>query len=81
MSGGGLGCPDHSRGVARHTIKGRYLFALDARLSADEACAGVGYSSESAIPVWPVGRTVARSAPLGPVRGLGPGRARELPIG
>jgi hypothetical protein len=67
VSGGGLGCPDHSRAVARRAIKGWYLFALDARSPADEACAGVGYSSESAVPVWPVGRTVARSAPLGPV--------------
>jgi hypothetical protein len=69
VSGGGLGCPDHSRAVARRPIKRWYLFALDARMPADEVCAGVGYSSESALPVWPVGRTVARSAPLGPVTG------------
>jgi hypothetical protein len=67
VSGGALGCPDHSRAVARQAIKGWYLFALDARSPADEACAGVGYGSESDIPLWHVGRTVARSAPLGPV--------------
>jgi hypothetical protein len=67
VSGGQLGCPDHSRAVIRSLITGWYVFALDARLPADEACAGVGYGSESAIPVWPIGRTVARSAPRGPV--------------
>ena len=69
VSGGGLGCPDHSRAVARRAIKGWYLFALDARSPADEVCAGVAYGSESDIPLWHVGRTVARSAPLGPVGG------------
>ena len=67
VSGGQLGCPDHSRAVIRNSLKGLYLFALDARSPADEACAGVGYGSESAIPVWPVGQTVARSAPRGPL--------------
>jgi hypothetical protein len=67
VSGGQLGCPDHSRAVIRRTMTGWYVFALDARSPADEACAGVAYGSESAIPVWPIGRTVVRSAPLGPV--------------
>jgi hypothetical protein len=68
VSGGQLGCPEHTPAVLRSSIKGWYVFALDARLPADQACAGVGYSSESAIPVWPIGQTVARSAPRGPVR-------------
>jgi hypothetical protein len=67
VSGGQRGCPDRSRASIRSSIKGWYVFALDARSPKDEACAGVGYSSESAIPVWPVGRTIARSAPSGPV--------------
>lgn len=67
VSGGQLGCPDHSRAVMPSSVKLRYLFALDARSPADEACAGVGYGSESALPVWPTSRTVVRSAPRGPV--------------
>jgi hypothetical protein len=67
VSGGQLGCPDHSRAVLGSSIKGWYVFALDARSPADQACAGVGYSSESAIPVWPIGQTVVRSPPRGPV--------------
>jgi hypothetical protein len=67
VSGGQLGCRDHSSGVVSRSIEGRYLFALDARSPADEACAGVGYGSQSEIPVWPITRTVVRSAPRGPV--------------
>jgi hypothetical protein len=67
VSGGALGCPDETRAVIRRAIKGWYLFALDARSPAEEVCSGVAYGSESAVPVWPTGRTVARSAPLGPV--------------
>jgi hypothetical protein len=69
VSGGELGCPDHSRAVIQRSIEGWYLFALDVRTPADSACSGVGYGAESAIPVWPVGHTVARSAPRGPVIG------------
>jgi hypothetical protein len=67
VSGGALGCPDDTHAVIHRAIKGWYLFALDARSPAEEVCAGVAYGSESGIPVWSVGRTVARSAPLGPV--------------
>lgn len=67
VSGGQLGCPDHSRAILPKSVDAWYLFALDARSPADGVCAGVGYSTESVIPVWPLGRTVVRSAPLGPV--------------
>lgn len=69
VSGGQLGCPDHSHAAITTSLTGWYLFALDARSPADEDCAGVAWGSESAIPVWPKGRTVARSAAYGPVAG------------
>jgi hypothetical protein len=70
LSGGQYGCPVRSsRTVIGSRFRGWYLVALDARTAHDGACAGVGFSSPEAIPVWPRHRIVGRSAPVGPVAG------------
>jgi hypothetical protein len=48
---------------------GWYLFAFDEHYPPDTAWALPGYSSPFAIPPLKVGATVARSAPVGPIRG------------
>lgn len=70
LGGGELGCPDHSsRPRLRGWFTGWYLFALDARLPKDEACAGTGYSTNADLPLWPVGETVVRSPALFKITG------------
>jgi hypothetical protein len=70
LGGGELGCPDNtSRPRLRGWFTGWYLFALDARLSEDEICAGTGYSTNADLPLWPVGETVVRSAALARING------------
>jgi hypothetical protein len=66
LGGGELGCPDaSSHPRLGDWFAGWYLFALDARLARDNACAGTGYASNASLPLWPLGPTVVRSAALG----------------
>jgi|SRR5579884_2009666 len=70
LSGGQAFCPPAAaRARIPARFRGWYVFALDARSAHDEVCAGIGYGSPEAVPAWPVGETVARSAPVGPIRG------------
>jgi hypothetical protein len=57
-------------------LTGQYLFAFDERYAADTAIATVGYGPIA--PPVPVGATVARSQPLGPVTGPPAPSARIL---
>lgn len=62
LGGGELGCPDSSSSPRIGAwYSGWYLFALDARTPADEACAGTAYGSNADLPLWPVGPTISRS--------------------
>ena len=58
----------HRRALLRNRHVGWYLFAIDQRFARDTVFAGVGYGRASDIPPLEPGRTVARSAPVGPVR-------------
>ena len=70
LAGGELGCPDaSSRRRLGGWFTGAYVFALDARQPRDVVCAGTGYSSNADLPLWPLGRTVVRSAALGRIAG------------
>jgi hypothetical protein len=75
LGGGEYGCPD---GSSRARLGGRftswYLFALDARMPRDGACAGTGYSSNIDLPLWKLGPTVVRSRALGRIDGRPPRR-------
>ena len=74
LSGGAEGCGSNDPVGARVglALTGWYLFALDTRNAVDELCGAPGYASEAQSPVWRLGATVVRSAPLGPV--IGPPR-------
>lgn len=79
LGGGELGCPDDSsRTRLSDWFSGWYLFALDARLAADNACGGTGYSYNADLPVWPPRPTVSRSGLLGRVAGPPPPTVRIL---
>lgn len=70
LGGGELGCPDKSwRPRLGGWFAGWYLFALDARMARDEACAGTGYFANADLPVWKPGPTIARSNTIGIVTG------------
>lgn len=70
LGGGELGCPDNSSPTPlRGWFTGWYLFALDARLPRDGACAGTGYIANADLPLWRIGPTVTRSAALGQITG------------
>jgi hypothetical protein len=70
LSGGQLGCPDgRARVAVGGWFTGWYLFAVDARSPRDEGCAGVAFAFPADVPPWPVGRTIVRSLPIGPVIG------------
>jgi hypothetical protein len=70
LGGGELGCPDDtSRPRLRGWFTGWYLFALDARLAKDDACAGTGYFANADLPPWKVSETVVRSPALGKITG------------
>lgn len=74
LSGGAKGCASDDPVGARVglALTGWYLFTLDSRNALDELCGAPGYASEAQSPVWRLGATVVRSAPLGPV--IGPPR-------
>jgi hypothetical protein len=73
LGGGELGCPDGSSSpVIGDWFAGWYVFALDARLPRDTACAGTGYDNNASLPVWPLGPTVIRSTALGRIVGERP---------
>lgn len=81
LSGGQLGCPGSGAGVAvGGWFTGWYLFGLDERSARDEACAGVAYGLPADVPLWPLGQTIARSAPLGPVTGPPAPRVSIRPV-
>ena len=70
LSGGQYGCPGQpARAFVGGWLPGMYLFAFDLRVPRDGSCAGVGYSYPGAVRPWPVQQIVARSAPVGPVKG------------
>jgi len=67
LSGGPQDCPgphQPTAAVIGTWFTGWYVFALDARVPSEVACALPGYGSEAAIPLWKRAATVARSAPL-----------------
>jgi hypothetical protein len=79
LGGGELGCPDQSsRPKVGNWYTGWYLFAVDARLAADDACAGTGYFSNADLPLWSLGVTVQRSVAAGRVTGPPPPRVAIL---
>jgi hypothetical protein len=70
LGGGELGCPDRtSRPRQGGGFTGWQLFALDARLARDNACAGTGYSGDADLRLWNVRETVARSPALARMTG------------
>lgn len=70
LGGGELGCPDNtSRPLLRGWFTGWYLFALDARLPVNDACAGTGYAANADLPLWPIGQTIASSPALAKITG------------
>ena len=70
LGGGELGCPDNtSRPRLRGWFTGWYLFALDARLAKDDACAGTGYFANADLPPWEVSETVVRSPAVAKITG------------
>jgi hypothetical protein len=79
LGGGELGCPDNtSRPRLRGWFKGWYLFALDARLAKDDACAGTGYFANADLPPWKISETVVRSPALAKITGPPRPTARVL---
>jgi hypothetical protein len=79
LGGGELGCPDQSsRPRVGNWYTGWYLFAFDARLPADNACAGTGYFSNADLPTWKLGVTVQRSVASVRVAGPPPPRVAIL---
>jgi hypothetical protein len=70
LGGGELYCPDAtSRTRLGGWFTGWYLFALDARLPADDVCAGTGYFANADLPLWKPGATITRSLALGAIAG------------
>ncbi|MGN6872708.1 MAG: hypothetical protein ACTHMY_30330 [Solirubrobacteraceae bacterium] len=70
LGGGEVGCLDNtSHPRLRGWFTGWYLFALDARLPEDDACAGTGYVTNADLPLWPVGQTIAASPALARITG------------
>jgi hypothetical protein len=70
LGGGELGCPDASSSPRLGGwFTSWYLFAVDARMPRDDACAGTAYFANADLPLWPFGPTVVRSAPLGQIAG------------
>jgi hypothetical protein len=67
LSGGAQFCPGPHQATAAVIgpwFTGWYVFALDARVPSEIACALPGYASEAATPLWKPGATVARSPAL-----------------
>lgn len=75
LGGGELGCPDDSSSSRLGGwFTGAYVYALDARMAADGACAGTGYSTNADLPLWKLAATVTRSRSFGRI--VGPPRPR-----
>jgi hypothetical protein len=70
LGGGELGCPDASSAPRLGGwFTSWYLFAVDARMPKDDACAGTGYLANADLPLWKLGPIVVRSRPIGRIGG------------